>query len=58
MPGAVIGRPTPGASVLEKVDKVEGAQQVAMTEDEVLVELRPALAVEVYVKELPVPKSL
>ena len=41
MPGAVIGRPTPGASVLEKVDKVEGAQQVAMTEDEVLVELRP-----------------
>ena len=58
MPRAVVGRAASGSAVLEQIDEEERAQQVAVTEDEVLVELRPVLTVQVDVEELAVPQRL
>ena len=42
VPRAVVGRAAAGAAVLEQVDEGEGVEQVAVAEDQVLVELRAA----------------
>jgi hypothetical protein len=44
--------------MLKKVDQEEGAEQVAVAEDEVLVELDAALAVQVDVEQLAGPQRL
>jgi hypothetical protein len=44
--------------VLEQVDEREGVEDVAVAEDEVLVELRAVLAVQVDVEQLALPQRL
>ena len=58
VPRAVVGRGAARTAVLEQVDEEERAQQVAVAEHEVLVELRAVLAVEVDVEELALPQRL
>src|SRR5690606_35640159 len=58
MAGAVIGRAAARATVLQQVDESEGVVQVAVAEDEVLVVLDAALAVEVDVEELAAVERL
>ena len=58
VPRAVVLGAATGTAVLEQVDQAEGADQVAVSEDEVLVELRAVLAVEVDVEELALPQRL
>ena len=58
MARAGVGRAAAGSAVLEQVDGEEGGEQVAVTEDQVLVVLDAALAVEVDVEQLAGPQRL
>ena len=58
VPRPVVGGAAADAAVLQQVDQEEGAHQVAVAEDQVLVELDAALAVQVDVEQLAVPQRL
>ena len=54
----VVGRPTTGPAELEQVDEREGVVQVAVTEDQVLIELDATLTVQIDMEQLAVPQGL
>ena len=58
VPRPVVGGAAAGAAVLQQVDEEERVEQVAVAEDQVLVVLDAALAVEVDVEQLAVPQRL
>src|SRR4029453_9626066 len=58
VPGSVIGRSTTGRSILQKVNGGKGLQQIAVAEDQILIEAWPLLPVEVDVEQLPRPQRL
>src|SRR4029453_17975242 len=58
VPGPVVGRSATGRPVLQKINSGERLDQIAVAEDEVLVEAWALLAVEVDMEQLPRPQCL